>query len=254
MIAQGQRNRITCATKMNEHSSRSHLILQLTLSQTALPDGPSKTSRLFLIDLAGSEKISKTGAEGKVLEEAKKINLSLTNLGNVIKALSERKGQGHVPYRNSKLTKILRESLGGNSKTTLIVTCSPHEMHLSETISTLRFGENAQKVKNKPKINRELTVQELVKLKEKLEADLADRDGRIKCLEEYITVTLKAELPTFRMSKPEEEHEEEEKEVIEKESELQQSNDTSSPSLVRSKEGESAARVREVEEQLRASS
>lgn len=67
LIAQGQRNRITCATKMNEHSSRSHLLFQLTLSQTALPDGPSKTSRLFLIDLAGSEKISKTGAEGKVL-------------------------------------------------------------------------------------------------------------------------------------------------------------------------------------------
>lgn len=68
LIAQGQRNRITAATKMNEHSSRSHLILQLTLSQTTLPDGPSKTSRLFLIDLAGSEKIAKTGAEGKVLE------------------------------------------------------------------------------------------------------------------------------------------------------------------------------------------
>lgn len=169
LIAQGQRNRITCATKMNEHSSRSHLLFQLTLSQTALPDGPSKTSRLFLIDLAGSEKISKTGAEGKVLEEAKKINLSLTNLGTVIKALSERRGgQGHVPYRNSKLTRLLRESLGGNSKTTLMVTCSPHEMHLAETISTLRFGENAQKVKNKPKINRELTVQELVKIKEKL--------------------------------------------------------------------------------------
>lgn len=96
-----------------------------------MPDGASKTSKLVLIDLAGSEKISKTGAEGKVLQEAKKINLSLTNLGKVIKALSQRgKKEGHVPYRDSKLTKILKDSFGGNSKTTLIVTCSPHEMHL----------------------------------------------------------------------------------------------------------------------------
>ena len=137
---------------MNEHSSRSHLIFLLSVNQVTMPESTSKTSKLFLIDLAGSEKISKTGAEGKVLEEAKKINLSLTNLGKVIKALSE-KG-GHVPYRDSKLTRILKDSLGGNSKTTLIVTCSPHEMHLAESISTLRFGENAQKVKNKPKINR----------------------------------------------------------------------------------------------------
>lgn len=88
IISIGQKNRITCATNMNEHSSRSHLIFLLTLNQTIMPDGASKTSKLFLIDLAGSEKISKTGAEGKVLEEAKKINLSLTNLGKVIKALS----------------------------------------------------------------------------------------------------------------------------------------------------------------------
>jgi kinesin family protein 5 len=99
--------------------------------------------------------------------------------------------------------------LGGNSKTTLIVTCSPHEMHLPETISTLRFGENAQKVKNKPKINRELTVQELVKIKEKLEGDLVDREGRIKCLESYIKVTLKAELPVFTAVKTQEEPQEE---------------------------------------------
>lgn len=74
----------------------------------------------------------------------------------VIKGLSE--GQSHVPYRDSKLTRIIKDSLGGNAKTTLIVTCSPHQMHVSETISTLRFGENAQKIKNKPKINKELTV------------------------------------------------------------------------------------------------
>lgn len=131
----------------------------------------------------------------------------------MIKALSERKGHGHVPYRNSKLTRILRDSLGGNSKTTLIVTCSPHEMHLPETLSTLRFAENAQKVKNKPKINRELTVQELLKIKEKLEGEMGDREARIQQLEAYITGTLHAELPVVaRNAKGQEREEEKEKE------------------------------------------
>ena len=88
IILYGQKNRSTCSTNMNEHSSRSHLIFLLSINQFNNLESSSKTSKLFLIDLAGSEKISKTGAEGKVLEEAKKINLSLTNLGKVIKALS----------------------------------------------------------------------------------------------------------------------------------------------------------------------
>ena len=88
LVHLGQKNRITCATNMNEHSSRSHLIFLLTLNQYNSENNQSKTSKLFLIDLAGSEKISKTGAEGKALEQAKKINLSLTSLGKVIKSLS----------------------------------------------------------------------------------------------------------------------------------------------------------------------
>ncbi len=104
------------------------MIFLLSLNQFNNQDSSSKTSKLFLIDLAGSEKVSKTGAEGKVLEEAKKINLSLTNLGKVIKHLAEK--NNHIPYRDSKLTRVLKDSLGGNSKTTLIVTCSPHQMHL----------------------------------------------------------------------------------------------------------------------------
>ena len=100
------------------------MIFLLSLNQFNSETSQSKTSKLFLIDLAGSEKISKTGAEGKVLDQAKKINLSLTSLGKVIKSLSER--GSHIPYRDSKLTRIIKDSLGGNSKTTLIVTCSPH--------------------------------------------------------------------------------------------------------------------------------
>ena len=100
------------------------MIFLLTLNQFNSQTSQSKTSKLFLIDLAGSEKISKTGAEGLALEQAKKINLSLTSLGKVIKSLSEK--IQHIPYRDSKLTRIIKDSLGGNSKTTLIVTCSPH--------------------------------------------------------------------------------------------------------------------------------
>jgi kinesin family member 5 len=98
-----------------------------------------KTGKLYLVDLAGSEKISKTGATGTTLDEAKMINKSLTTLGKVITALTDKKAQ-HIPYRESKLTRILQESLGGNSRTALIITCSPHPFNEAETLSTLRFG------------------------------------------------------------------------------------------------------------------
>ena len=145
---------------MNERSSRSHMLFILTISQNNTEDLSAKSGKLYLVDLAGSEKVGKTGAEGKVLDEAKKINVSLTALGKVINALTDGKST-HVPYRDSKLTRVLQESLGGNSKTSLIVTCSPHPSNVAETISTLRFGISAKKIKNNPKINKELTVGEL---------------------------------------------------------------------------------------------
>ena len=137
------------------------------------------------MDLAGSEKVSKTGAEGKVFEEAKKINMSLTTLGKVINALTDGKST-HIPYRDSKLTRVLQESLGGNSKTALIVTCSPHSSNFSETISTLRFGVSAKNIKNKPKINREITVPELQQLLEKAEARASASQRKVEELENYI--------------------------------------------------------------------
>jgi kinesin family member 5 len=112
------------------------------------------------VDLAGSERISKTGAAGNTLTEAKNINKSLTSLGLVINALTDGKST-HVPYRDSKLTRILQESLGGNSKTSLIVTCSPSIFNESETISTLKFGTRAKQIKNKAKVNKEFSIQEL---------------------------------------------------------------------------------------------
>ena len=114
-----------------------------------------KKGKLLLVDLAGSEKLSKTGAEGQTLDEGKKINKSLLALGQVIMALNEGK---YVPYRDSKLTRLLEQSLGGNSKTSLIINCSPAMVNEPETLSTLRFGSRAQKILNKPTINREYTV------------------------------------------------------------------------------------------------
>lgn len=112
------------------------------------------------MDLAGSERIAKTGAQGETLTEAKAINQSLTTLGLVINALTDGKSS-HVPYRDSKLTRILQESLGGNSKTSLIVTCSPSIFNEQETVSTLRFGQRAKQIKNKAKVNKEFSIQEL---------------------------------------------------------------------------------------------
>lgn len=124
-MKQGNSVRSIAATKMNAESSRSHSIFILTVQQNNLEDLSQRTGKLYLVDLAGSEKISKTGAEGTLLEEAKMINKSLTTLGMVINALTDKKTT-HIPYRDSKLTRILSESLGGNSKTCLVITCSPH--------------------------------------------------------------------------------------------------------------------------------
>lgn len=182
----GSANRAISATNMNEGSSRSHSIFILTIHQNNLHDLSAKTGKLYLVDLAGSEKISKTGAAGQVLEEAKNINKSLSSLGNVINALTDPKGITHIPYRDSKLTRILQESLGGNSKTTLIITCSPSSFNDMETVSTLRFGYRAKAIKNKPKVNREFTVAELQLLLERAEKNIEKHKLRIKTLEKLL--------------------------------------------------------------------
>jgi kinesin family member 5 len=156
----GQRSRATAATNMNQESSRSHSVFVITISQKDTTTGTQKSGVLYLVDLAGSEKVGKTGASGQTLEEAKKINKSLSALGMVINSLTDGKSS-HIPYRDSKLTRILQESLGGNSRTTLIINCSPSSYNDSETVSTLRFGMRAKAIKNKAKINAELSPAEL---------------------------------------------------------------------------------------------
>jgi kinesin family protein 5 len=129
----------------------------MQIEQKNTRDFSSKTGKIYLVDLAGSERISKTGAQGETLTEAKSINKSLTVLGLVINALTDGKST-HVPYRDSKLTRMLQESLGGNSKTSLIVTCSPSIFNEQETISTLRFGQRAKQIKNNAKVNKEFSI------------------------------------------------------------------------------------------------
>ena len=181
----GSNNRVQAATDMNEHSSRSHSIFMLTINQNNKKEGFSKVGKLYLVDLAGSEKLSKTGATGLIIDQAKIINKSLSTLGRVIYSLTDEKSK-HVPYRDSKLTRVLQESLGGNSKTCLIITCSPSIYNEAETLSTLRFGERAKKIKNKPKINKEITVAELQKLVDELKENLKKANARINQLENFI--------------------------------------------------------------------
>ena len=116
------------------------------------------------------------------MDEAKKINLSLSALGNVINSLTDGHSK-HVPYRSSTLTRILQDSLGGNSKTSLIVTCSPSAYNVLETISTLRFGQRAKHIKNSPKVNKEYTLEELLKLLVIRDSEVARLLGRIGYLE-----------------------------------------------------------------------
>lgn len=121
--------------------------------------------------MAGSEKVGKTGASGERLEEAKTINQSLSALGHCIHSLTTK--QSHIPYRDSKLTFILRESLGGNSKTTLLVACSPHVYNLDESVNTLDFATRAKSIKLRAHINKQLSVAELTAIVAQLRAELA---------------------------------------------------------------------------------
>ena len=144
VIAQAGKNRATFATNMNEHSSRSHAVLTVHVEVKDAGTGEHTRSKLHMVDLAGSERLSKTGATGDRLLEAQSINKSLSALGNVIQSLQAK--SSHVPYRDCKLTYLLADSLGGNSKTLMVMCVSPAASNAQETMCTLKFGQRANKV------------------------------------------------------------------------------------------------------------
>ena len=182
----GNANRTVGATNMNEHSSRSHAIFLVTVERSR-PDKDSGEShicvgKLNLVDLAGSERQAKTGATGERLKEANKINLSLSALGNVISALVDGHSS-HIPYRDSKLTRLLQDSLGGNAKTIMVANIGPSKFNYDETLTTLRYANRAKNIKNKPRVNedpKDAMLREFQEEIARLKAQLANNPNKRK--------------------------------------------------------------------------
>ena len=174
VLDRGVALRTVAETKMNDESSRSHSIFTIVIEMSSKDAHTGKeqikVGKLNLVDLAGSERQKKTGASGAVLKEGAKINLSLSALGNVISALSDPKSKGHVPYRDSKLTRLLQDSLGGNTKTLMVAAISPADYNYDETLSTLRYANRAKNIQNKPKINEDPKDTMMRELREQVEA------------------------------------------------------------------------------------
>eukprot|EP01060_Flectonema_neradi_P000529 TRINITY_DN10333_c0_g1_i1.p1 TRINITY_DN10333_c0_g1~~TRINITY_DN10333_c0_g1_i1.p1 ORF type:complete len:599 (+),score=133.34 TRINITY_DN10333_c0_g1_i1:838-2634(+) len=197
-IEQAMQKKQIASTSANETSSRSHTIVTLTVTQTDHVQGDSKTTgRLYLVDLAGSERVEKSGAEGNRLKEAQTINLSLTLLGNVINKLTDGKSV-HIPYRDAKLTRILQDSFGGNSRTVLLCNVSPSSYNSQESTSTLQFANRAKEIKNKPRVNKELTGEELKLAYQKAQEEISACKVRIANLEEQLAVPRPGSMPHRR--------------------------------------------------------
>lgn len=218
LMQRGGAMRATGSHRMNVLSSRSHAVFiiiceqsettyvdekgvelspeefhKLVKSQGAAGHGLSKlesnvkqsfkVGKLNLVDLAGSERVRLTGATGQRLEESKKINQSLSALGNVIAALTDPRGRQHIPYRDSKLTRILEDSLGGNCKTTMMAMCSPALEAFTESLSTLKFANRAKNIKNEARVNEDLDQRSLLRKYERelkrLRAELHTRSRNV---------------------------------------------------------------------------
>uniref|UniRef100_A0A674EWU3 Kinesin-like protein n=1 Tax=Salmo trutta TaxID=8032 RepID=A0A674EWU3_SALTR len=193
ILERGSAKRKTASTLMNAYSSRSHSVFSVTIHMKEITiEGEElvKIGKLNLVDLAGSENIGRSGAVDKRAREAGNINQSLLTLGRVITALVEKRP--HVPYRESKLTRILQDSLGGRTKTSIIATVSPASINLEETLSTLEYANRAKNIMNKPEVNQKLTKRILIKEYteeiERLKRDLAatrDKNGVYLSSENY---------------------------------------------------------------------
>ncbi|KAI4991367.1 hypothetical protein ZWY2020_039738 [Hordeum vulgare] len=185
-LEQGSLSRATGSTNMNNQSSRSHAIFTITLEQMRKADPIMGSdgmpieemnddylcAKLHLVDLAGSERAKRTGSDGLRFKEGVHINRGLLALGNVISALGDekkRKEGAHVPYRDSKLTRLLQDSLGGNSKTVMIACISPADINAEETLNTLKYANRARNIQNKPIVNRNPIADEMKRMRQQLE-------------------------------------------------------------------------------------
>jgi kinesin family protein 5 len=171
----GESHRTVGATDLNDRSSRSHSVLSIKVMQTHRKHQTRKTSKLFLVDLAGSERVERSHVKDQALKEAQTINLSLSTLASVINDLTTSKS--HIRYRDSKLTHLLSNALGGNSKTVLLLTCSPSYDSHRETYDTLKFGQRAKKIRNEVRINEELSVESYKAMVDELRRQLTESQG-----------------------------------------------------------------------------
>ncbi|MES1905403.1 MAG: Kinesin-1 heavy chain [Paramarteilia canceri] len=188
LFHEGLENRAVSSTQMNSHSSRSHSIFQLKLRQVQHNRASELSSQFFIVDLAGSEQVSKTKAQGSVLNEAKHINKSLMTLSKVIMQLNTK--AHHVSYRDSKLTRILQQAFGGNSSTMIVICVNAIKTHLTETKSTLNFGEKARAITNTASRNIRISADEWRLKYENLQEAYK--------LQQMLVYNLQSELETWR--------------------------------------------------------
>ena len=179
VLSEGSESRRVGATEMNKQSSRSHAIFTITICKCSESEGILR-GKINFVDLAGSERLDKTKATGSRAQEGISINKSLSTLSKVIEALVTH--QSHIPYRESSLTRLLKDSLGGNAKTVMIACVSPADTNCSETVNTLRWADQARKIQNKPTVNVDPTTSEILKLKQRiieLEEIIAQNDMKV---------------------------------------------------------------------------
>ena len=209
-LDKGNKNRHVGATSMNDQSSRSHSLFTVYLETEE--NGKIRSGKLNLVDLAGSERVGKTNATGQTFDEGKKINLSLTALGSVIDALSF--NRKHIPYKDSKLTRLLADSLGGNTKTVMFANISPASYNYEETVGTLRYASRAKLIKNAPKINEDPKDALLRKYEEEIKAlkEQLTNGGNEKEIKKIKKKKKKIKKEKVEKENNEEENEEEENE------------------------------------------
>ncbi|KPJ01450.1 Chromosome-associated kinesin KIF4 [Papilio xuthus] len=195
VLEKGSIGRVTGSTAMNQASSRSHAVFTIVVAKESKTDkNLATTSKFHFVDLAGSERVKKTKASGERLKEGVKINQGLLALGNVISALGDGTNRSFISYRDSKLTRLLQDSLGGNSLTMMVACVSPADYNLDETVSTLRYADRARRIRNKPVINQDAKAAEIIRLNNLVNELRLQLVGKLPTISEHGDEHLREEL------------------------------------------------------------